>query len=119
MTTTELTHKQAFQLRMIDAQFGCRAERFRFDDAPLYALGFVRKYNGNYDNDDICLTDAGRESLAAYDAKYRIVEVEALSVLVEFIEDGLASCGESHPGKVAQFDYLRKAVAKAREALRD
>lgn len=67
------------------------------------------------------LSDAGHEALARYDAKYRIVEVATLSALIEFAE-GELECIDGvyagYPRRLAEHDWLRDAVAKAKEALK-
>lgn len=111
--THELTHEQAFQLRLIGAQFGARTEYFGFDHAPLMERGWVRKYSAKYDNDDVCLTDAGREALAKYDHKHVTVPRDDLDYVMRCLKtriDILEKRLVEHPIELAVVDDIRDTL---------
>jgi hypothetical protein len=120
--TTKLTHEDAAYLELVRAKVMTWQEvnRIKHDSRhPCHRLvhtdtwHWIPKYYG--------LNDAGEAALARYNEKWRRVDAEALSALVEFVISAIAAADQDlagYPAQLAQFDYLREAVAKAREALK-
>jgi hypothetical protein len=109
--TDELNHFEAAILSMCGA----------IPNWPTLAHEFGLLDFTEHDGRSYCRSDAGRAALKAYNAKYRTVEVEAVSALVEFAEGELKATDELYAGyaeKLARHDYLRDAIAKVKDALR-
>jgi hypothetical protein len=113
--TIELTHEQATILRAID-----------LDVWTGHYIGHpcIGSDDFSWAIDDVevqGLTPAGREALAAYDAKWATVRKDNLQIVIEELSAKIAEHDELYAGyedQLARMDDARRALTRLREAMK-